>query len=301
MDHFSVLPNFMVIGAAKAGSTTLFDLLKQHPEIYLPFNKEPFFFCSDANFKRGVEWYAHTFFRQAAGYKARGEATPQYLYWSAKVAPRIHEVYGQVPVKFIAIFRDPVARAYSFYWNMIMEVSEDLSFADALGKEATRLAEHHHQLECSGDMLYGYKRGSSYASALQPFLEIFPRKNFHFLLLEDLGIDFSATTRDLFDFLELDANVTITPTSSNLSGLPRSARLQKYLNTQSPLRTFIANNLSMHKRYQIMTLLRSVNLRQSKYPKIDPDVEAALREHFAPEVRRLEEIIQRDLSAWLPK
>ena len=64
--NFTKLPNFFLIGAAKAGTTSLYDILKQHPQVYLPFQKEPMFFSNDNNFNRGMEWYSHTFFQQAA-------------------------------------------------------------------------------------------------------------------------------------------------------------------------------------------------------------------------------------------
>ena len=117
MASVNLLPNFLIIGAAKSGTTALYDLLKQHPQVYLPFDKEPLFFSRDDYFAQGAEWYAERYFKEGESFRARGEATPHYLYWAEKVAPRIARTFGGRPPKFIAIFRDPVQRAYSWYWK----------------------------------------------------------------------------------------------------------------------------------------------------------------------------------------
>jgi hypothetical protein len=301
VDLFNTLPNFLIIGAAKAGTTTLFELLKQHPQVYLPFFKEPMFFSHDDNYRRGADWYVRTYFKRAAASLARGEATPHYLYWSEKVAPRIRQVYGEAAIKFIVIFRDPVRRAYSWYWNMVKEGREELPFEAALEQEARRLHENNANLQRTGVMTYGYVRGSSYASALQPFLDIFPHRDFLFLLQENLNQDFSETMRGLLEFLELDPSILPRPISSNPASLPRSRRMQDFLRRQSGFREFLKGVFPLRLRNPVKTALLQFNARPVEYPNLDPVLEAKLRVRFAPEVRRLEKMIDRDLSAWLPE
>jgi hypothetical protein len=301
MDLFDSLSNFLIIGAAKAGTTTLFDLLKQHPQVYLPFNKEPMFFSHDDNYQRGPEWLFRTYYQRAAGFPARGEATPHYLYWSEKVAPRIRQVFGQKAIKFIVIFRDPVARAYSWYWNMIKEGREELPFKAALEQEPRRLQEHQDKLQQAGAMTYGYAHGSCYASALRPFLDLFPRQDFLFLLQEDLDNNFPTTVQVLLEFLDLDSGIQLRPVSSNQATLPRSSRVQGWLRNQSGFQDFLMGFFPLRLRYAIKTKLLQANARLVQYPRLDPALEAELRLRFAPEVRRLQEMIDRDLSAWLPR
>ena len=193
--NFTKLPNFFLIGAAKAGTTSLYDILKQHPQVYLPFQKEPMFFSNDNNFNRGMEWYSHTFFQQAAGYPARGEATPHYLYWSDKVAPRIRQIYEMNEIKFVVILRDPVKRAYSWYWNMVKEGMEELTFELAIKEEDHRLKDNQNTLQKTGAMTYGYIKGGCYSTALQPFLDNFPRQDFIFILQEDLNSGYLASVK----------------------------------------------------------------------------------------------------------
>jgi hypothetical protein len=300
MNLFDALPNFLIIGAAKSGTTTLYDLLKQHPQVYLSFVKETMFFSCDENFQRGPEWYARTYYKEASGFRARGDVTPHYLYWSEKVAPRVRETYGQVPIKFIAIFRDPVGRAYSWYWNMVKEGRENLPLKTALELEGQRLQEQKMKLMQAGAMTYGYIRGSSYASALEPFLEYFPRSNFLFLLQEDIDRNFSNFVREMLEFLGLDANILLEHVSSNPATMPRSRSLQRWLQNQSPCRELLKRLIPLRLRQRFKASLLQVNARPFDYPKIDLSIETELRNHLAPEVRRLEKMINRDLSAWLP-
>ena len=297
------LPNFYILGAAKAGTTTVFDLLKQHPQVYLPFNKEPMFFSHEDNYQRGIDWYERTYFHQAAHFPARGEATPHYLYWSEKTAPRIHELYSpeQVKLKFIVMLRDPVSRAYSWYWNMVKEGRETLPFREALEQEIRRLEENRELFEYSGAMTYGYMRGSRYAAALAPYLSLFPRQDFLFILQEDLETGFNGTINRLLEFLALDPNVSIHPATSNRATAPRSKRFQTWLRRQSRLRGKLLSFFPMRLRYTVKTSLLRSNARVAQYPSLDPELEKDLRKRFVPEVETLAKIIERDLSNWLPK
>ena len=138
MPDFDRMPNLFVIGAAKAGTTALYDYLAQHPDVFLSRVKEPMFFSREENYAKGLDWYEGAYFQGAEHYPVRAEATPHYLYWSEKVAPRIKEAYAERLVKFVASFRDPVSRAYSWYWNMVREGREDLEFEEALRVEGAQ-------------------------------------------------------------------------------------------------------------------------------------------------------------------
>ena len=86
-----VLPNFFILGAAKCGTTSLYEALKKHPEIYLSATKEPRFFCNDEVFEEGIEHYANSHFAGSGGWLARGDASPHYLVFE-KAAARIREL-----------------------------------------------------------------------------------------------------------------------------------------------------------------------------------------------------------------
>ncbi len=300
MANFQRLPNFFIIGAAKSGTTTLHDLLRQHQEVYVPGIKEPMFFNREEHFGKGLGWYEKTFFHGAERRPARGEATPHYLYWSGKVAPRLKALYGDGDVRFVACFRDPVKRAYSHYWNMVREGKEDLSFAEAVAAEDERLEKNGRFLDEQGSMLYGYVEGGRYTKLLRPFLELFPRERFLFLLQEDLRDDLDGVMAKLFGFLGIDDSVKVEGVSSNPATMPRSKALHGLLRGRSALKEAVKPFLPYSVRGRIMSRMTRFNLKKTEYPPMNARLESALRRGYRDEMDSLQGIIGRDLSRWMP-
>lgn len=300
MANLTLLPNFLIIGAAKSGTTALYDLLKQHPQVYLPFDKEPLFFSRDDYFAQGMDWYVERYFKDSESFRARGEATPHYLYWAEKVAPRVAQAFGTRPPKFIAIFRDPVQRAYSWYWNMVREGFEKLDFESALEAEPRILKERRDEFDSFGLMTFGYVRGGRYATQLESYLALFPRERFLFLLQEDLKpAHLEATMRRVFAFLDVDTDVQVHEVTSNPAVMPRSRFVHTILHRGSKLKEWVKQFLPYALRHRIKQTLTETNMQTFDYPPLDPMIAARLRETFADEVQRLSALIDRDLSDWL--
>jgi hypothetical protein len=292
------MPNLFVIGAAKAGTTALYDYLAQHPRVFLSRVKEPMFFSRDENYARGLDWYEETYFEGAEGYPVRTEATPHYLYWSAKVAPRIKEVYGERPINFIVSFRDPVSRAYSWYWNMVREGREDLDFEEALRVEESRLEQYRDELYQLGSMVYGYSAGSRYASLLQPYLELFSPENFFFVFQDDLKSRVSETCKEIFEFLGIESSTQINTSSSNPAAMPRSRVLHKTLRRRSPVKEFIKPFIPVGIRRPLKSKMLQANLKETPYVPLDPQLAHELRLSYRTEIENLERITGRNLSSW---
>jgi hypothetical protein len=296
------LPNFFIIGAAKSGTTALFDILNQHPEVYFPYQKEPNFFSNEKLYSKGLGWYEQTYFKNAFKYPARGEASPHYIYWSEKTSVRMAELDRNKNIKIIAMFRDPVKRAYSHYWMLAHRELEDLTFAEALKAEENRLKMYHEELYEVGSLRYGYFRGGQYASLLQPFLSHFPRENLHFILLEDLQNDFLSMTKKLASFLNIEDNFVFDPTASNPAYVPRNQRLHRFLHHPSgPMYQVIRGILKKTPnqfQYRLRRKVVDLNLKPSPNPPLDPEVERYLRAEYQNEVEQLEKIIGRNLDHW---
>jgi Sulfotransferase domain len=292
------MPNLFVIGAAKAGTTALFNYLTQHPQVFLSRVKEPEFFSKEEYYARGLDWYKDWHFEGAEDYLVKAEATPHYLYWSEKVAPRIKEVYGGIPVKFIVSFRDPVSRAYSWYWNMVREGREDLGFDEALRVEELRLKQNRHELYQLGSMVYGYSAGSRYASLLQPYLELFPPENFFFVLQDDLKSRVNGTCKEIFGFLGIESSIQISTTNSNPAAMPRSRLLHKTLRRRFLFKELIKPFMPIKLRRPLKKKMMQVNLKETPYVPVDPQLAHELRLSFRIEIEKLEKITGRDLSSW---
>ena len=300
MADFGKLPNFFVIGAAKAGTTTLHDVLARHPQAYVSRVKEPMFFNREEHFAGGVDWYERMFFARAAGSPARGEATPHYLYWSEKVSKRLEDLYAGREPRFIVCLRDPVARAYSWYWNMVREGREELSFAEALEAEPGRLAERARWLDEQGSMLYGHFEGGRYATKLGPFLKRFPRESFLFVLQDDLKRDLAGTVARVFGFLDIDETVEASVSSSNRASMPRFRVVHRALRERSAAKEVVKKFLRYSVRSRMVSGAMRLKLKETTYPPMEAGVERELRRRYEDEVLKLQEIVGRDLSRWLP-
>lgn len=291
-------PNFFILGAAKSGTTSLYEILKHHPQIHMSFVKEPMFFSRDDYYANGIEWYGRTFFPEAPKTRWRGEASPHYLYWADKVAPRIRASLESKDLRFVVALRDPVTRAYSWYWNMIKEGEEKLSFEEALALEEERLQQHE-DLQIRGSMIYGYQKGSLYANQIREYLRHFPKAQFFFILQEDLQNPQSPALQSLYSFLNIEPQ-TSTLVKSNPSVQPRLPKLQSWLRNNSPIKEVFKRVIPFGLRHSVKTYLMEKNSRAFSYPPMLAETQAMLRSRFAEEVSELQSLIDRDLSHWLP-
>jgi hypothetical protein len=298
LPDFDRMPNLFIIGAAKAGTTALYEYLTQHPQVFLSRVKEPMFFSREENYAKGLDWYEGMYFQGAENYPVRAEATPHYLYWSAKVAPRIKEVYGERPVKFIVAFRDPVSRAYSWYWNMVREGREELDFDEALRVEECRLEQNRDEFYQLGSMVYGYSAGSRYASLLQPYLELFFPKNFFYAFQDDLKYRVNETCEEIFEFLGIESSTQIDTSNSNPAAMPRSRLLHKTLKQRSLFKEFIKPFIPMRVRRPLKSKMIQANLKETPYVPLDPQLAHKLRLSYRTEIEKLEKITGRELSTW---
>jgi Sulfotransferase domain len=298
LPNFDRMPNLFIIGAAKAGTTALYDYLTQHPQVFLSRVKEPMFFSRDEHYARGLDWYEDAYFEGAEDYPVRAEATPHYLYWSEKVAPRIKQVYGDRPVQFIVTFRDPVSRAYSWYWNMVREGREELNFDEALRVEESRLEQNRYELYQLGSMVYGYSAGSRYASLLQPYLELFPATSFFFVFQDDLMSRVQETCEEIFEFLGVESSIRINTSNSNPAAMPRSRLLHKTLRRRFLLKEFVKPIMPSKVRRPLKKIMMQVNLKETPYVPLDPQLAHELRLSYRTEIEKLEKITGRELSSW---
>ncbi len=184
------LPDFLIVGVMKGGTTSLYRYLAQHPDVLPPFRKEIKYF--DCNYFKGPEWYrAHFPLRQkfTSGNKLTGEATPYYIFH-----PTAHErVASALPqVKSIIILRNPIDRAYSHYQHMVRVGREPLSFEDAIAAEPERLAGEAEKVAADSryptfmHLQYSYLGRSTYLPQIKRWHSLFPKERVLILHSEDL-------------------------------------------------------------------------------------------------------------------
>ena len=195
-----MLPSFIIIGAQKAGTTSLYGWLRHHPGVGMSQTKELHFF--DQHFHRGVRWYASQFSHPCAG-----EATPYYLFHPL-VPARVEAVVPEV--KLIVLLREPVSRAWSHYHHVRRQGNEPLSFSDALSMEALRLQGEAEKMLADpryfslNHQKYSYLSRGLYADQLSRWLRHFPRRQLLVLDTADLHARPQHTLDRVSDFLAVE-------------------------------------------------------------------------------------------------
>ncbi len=291
------LPNFLIIGAARSGTSTLYEYLKCHPGIYLSYVKEPQFFSNDDLYARGTDYYLNTFFPKAEGFSARGEATPHYLYYE-KAARRIAHTLPASHQRFIVLLRDPAARAYSLYWNMVAEGFETLSFEEAIQREPERIKDP--EVARLGTLRFQYLTSSLYAKQLRVYFNYFSRNQFLILFQEDLDDSGQQLCRSIFGFLKLRTDVDVaTERIYNPASLPRFSRLQRWLRGSSPLKQKLGAVAPYRLKYRLVNLLLRWNQSEFKYPAMPKETEHLLREMLQEDILDLQQISGKNLHHWL--
>lgn len=193
------LPDFLIVGAARSGTTTLHELLRSHPGIYLPRKKrpEPHFFLRDEEYQKGIHYYALTYFSRVDRSQIAGESSTTYLY-SRKACDRIRRHLPSVMI--LSILRNPVDRAFSHYkWNVLHGL-ETLPFSEALRAERDRLSRPRNGFEEESSP-FSYTDRGLYFEQLFRYAAAFGRQRVHAVLLEDLMEDVEATAASITRFL----------------------------------------------------------------------------------------------------
>jgi len=275
------LPSFLIIGAQKAGTTSLHAALEHHPDIFMSTPKELYFFDVDENYNRGTEWYAK-FFRDWRDEKVAGESTPDYL-WYKPVPERIAEILPNA--KLIILLRNPVSRAYSSYWYAYCNGDETLSFEDALAAESFRATQ--------GRSIHGissYVERGLYSEQIKRYLNFFDRSQLLFLITEEYKKNPENTLQKATKFLGVQCNPEFLKKAKNIkknvSRMPRSARLHKLV--PPLLKSF----------YLAGRILRKINLRKGSYPPMHPETQLYLREKFKDSNAELEDVLGKKLEMW---
>jgi hypothetical protein len=193
------LPNFFCIGAQKAGTTSLFHLLRQHPDVFIPPQKEAHFFDHEERFRKGIEWYLDYFYREYENEKICGSITPSYAFHK-KCPERMSRMLGK-DLKLIFILRDPVNRAWSHYQMQKMKGIESLSFENAIKVEKERIG-----LNESNYLDFSYISRGYYAKQIERYLKFFKLQNILFLDFEkQISQDLKQTVREVETFLGISA------------------------------------------------------------------------------------------------
>lgn len=286
-------PNFFIVGAAKAGTTSLYTYLRQHPQIYMSPVKEPHFFSKPHippehlylyQFVSDEDEYLRLF-ADAGKHISIGEASTSYL-WDAECPRQIHE---RIPsAKIIVSLRDPIDRAYSHYLMTVRDGIQSLPFYEAL---LENLAGTRTSFSCL------YIELGLYYEQIKRYLDTFGPEQVLVLMFEDLKQDPREGLEQVADFLNLDRNP--------MQAIRFDAVHNPYLALRNKLARGILgiHSLALHKIYRALLpqslrifVRNRVLYKEKDKPPLDPQSRALLQKIYAPELDALEKLLKRDLN-----
>ncbi|MCB0060706.1 MAG: sulfotransferase [Caldilineaceae bacterium] len=264
-----MLPNFLGIGAARAGTNWIARNMAQHPDVFLPYKKELHFF--DAHYEKGPAQYEAEF-AEWSGQKAVGEITPKYLH-DEHAASRIYELLPDA--KLIVSLRNPVDRAYSSYWK------SRASFPDET------LATFAERRKVLPDLV----EAGLYHKHLERYFALFPREQIHILLFEEIESAPERVLADLFTFLAVDAAFVPTTLHNKINAGAAQGAMGR-----SKVLELLARSFGRLGIAKMSARLEEANQRD--VPEMDAATRAELTAIYRQPNAILQEMLGRDLSAW---
>lgn len=299
------LPNFVIAGFPKCGSTSLYYYLNEHPEIFMPTQKELHFFTHEilsstiegpgdnqvnkfhiTNFDEYKKCYS-----KVSGQKTIGDASPSYINYPSCIS-EIKDKLGN-DVKIIVLLRDPVKRTYSNYLHLVREHREDLDFFSALKEEQNRKDKKY------SDFWY-YTFNSFYYDKIKAFKAEF--KDVMVITTEEMSKETSKVIRDTYKFLGVNENFSPENVDRryNPGGVFKENIITKFFFKQSKLRTTIKSLIPItpwmkHLKHNM------INKYQEPTPVIDEKAEDYLIDLFKEDVVKLNKELGVKTEFWNKK
>jgi hypothetical protein len=283
-----MLPNFLIIGAPRSGTTHLYRGLRQHPAIFMSDFKEPMFFAYEGEDRPGSitnRAAYETLFHGSEPYPAVGEASTLYLY-SPNAARRIRQ---SIPdVRLIAILRNPTDRAFSQYTFQRFLQTEPLDTFEAA------LADENNRIQNNASPFLLYRPVGLYGRQIPRYLDQFPKEQLLFVLQDDLDIQPQTIFQQIFSFIGVDPNFEPDLRHrTNASGVPQYDTLFRMMKTTGrAIKKLIPERLATR-------LSGSAHDAFLSHPALTPETRQTLNDYFAKDIAITEGLIERDLSHWL--
>ena len=299
-------PDFLIVGAAKAGTTALYHQLGTHPDIFMSPQKEMNFFALEnqvLDFKgpgdmNGIHRTSITdlenylsFFEGSNKGQIKGEASPLYLY-SDSAATNIHKYAPNI--KIIVCLRNPIDRAFSAFSHLIRDQRElELDFISAFYKNQERK-------NAGWAEIWHYGSMGLYADQLERYYSTFNKSQVLVLIYEEFLKDPQSTLKKICDFLKIDPSFHFDPEKKyNQSRSPRFKRLHQVLIRPHYIKKI--GKFIIPRRFRTRLRESVINFNLKNNPSLTPEQIQSIYPFFREDIRRTEALINIDLSNWKPK
>ncbi len=266
-----MLPNLIIIGAMKCGTSSLHRYLNLHPQIHMASLKELDFFVSEKNWGKGLDWYEEQFLSSANSIKIYGESSPNYTkhHIFSGVPQRMHSMVPEA--KLIYILRDPVKRILSHYYHQAVDSKETLALQ-----------------ECISNPKNNYVQTTLYYEQLQKFLEFYDSQNILVLSLESLNSDPQSVLKQVFEFLDVDSSFE----HPNFGKRYHLASDKRKINKAGRMVAKLPAGL------RLCNLLPQLFTEAIDYPSITPEISATINDYLADDLKQLRAFTENNFAEW---
>ena len=294
------LPTFLIVGVQKAGTTSIYNYLQEHPQVFMSRIKETNFLEQDWSSlppekqnKNGIvtiEDYA-ALFADVRDEIAIGEASPNYLFHYESSAARIKKYVPDA--RLIMVLRNPIERAYSDY---LMHIR------DAINTNSTKVMSFSEQIDKRAHKSFIIRKGF-YATPVKYYLDCFDKDQIKVFLYDDLVRDPQQFMEEFYTYIGVDSFQADVSKKVQQAKIPKNQAINNLLQSKNPLRAFVANTLKtvvpLETRQNIRDRLINFNSQSKKsMPLTDSDREKLIN-LYREDILQLQYLIDRDLSGWL--
>lgn len=292
-------PDFFIVGAPKCGTTAMYSYLQEHPQVFMPFHKEPLYFGADLQRRYGqmTEEQYLALFADARPGQIAGEASAWYLY-SQTAAREIHAFAPGAGI--IVMLRNPIDVMYAQHSQLLFNRQEVITdFGEALeAEDERREGQRLPPGPIRAENLF-YRQMVRFADQLQRYLDEFGADRVHVIVHDDLRRDTPAQYRRVLEFLGVDPEFRPSFALRNTNKRPRSGGLQQMIYAPPrPIRALAPWLRRSRLAHAVRGALVTMNSRVEQRQQMDPALRRRLTEEMRPDVERLGALIGRDLSAW---
>lgn len=293
-------PNFFIVGAPKCATTSMDWYLSQHPDVFMANEKETHFFADDL-FPPSTKcsWEKYNSFFDAAGHESIiGESSVFYL-MSQTAAQAIHDFAPDA--KILIMLRNPIDLIASHHSQIVYEgYEQETSLERALALEPSRRAAHGDDTVGILEKVKHYRDVVAFTDQINRYLTVFPTRQVHIVLYDDIIADVADVYRDVLQFLEIDPTFQPKFVVQNANKVTRNARLQDFIVNTPDWGTRVGRLILPARglRKGVKRVFKRFNTRYVKRETMPPALREQLAAELRPEVSRLSTLLDRDLTHW---
>ena len=293
-------PNFYIVGAPKCGTTSLFAYLGEHPEVYVPDQKEPHYLATDLDRTRQIDSEKDylALFSKGDGYVRIGEGSTMYLYSQAAT----DAIYRNCSsAKIMIMIRQPVDMMYSlFYHNQFKMLEGQTDFCKALELEASRaMGKNIPEINIRSPFNLRYRYLADFAPHIQRYYQKFGKQNVHVIVYDDLKRDIDQVYEETLNFLEIDTTFQPIFERHNVNKVVKNTSAQSYLmGSSNTFRQTIIKMIPRTLRISVKQRLLQMNQIVGGRPALDAQLRKDLTHSMRDKINQVEDILNRDLSQW---